>query len=98
MKEVEISFYQIEGGRIKSISDSFRYDLPIALVWTMNTAKDYPEANHIKIFLDEEHNDYLCFDKDENGIWSHTTEETYSEWRKRTCNDRETTKRIVEAK
>lgn len=75
MKNIEISFYEIEGGSITPISDSFRYDLPTALVWILNTAKDYPEANHIKIFLDEEHKTYLCFDKDEDDIWNHTTKE-----------------------
>lgn len=73
MKKVEISFYQLEGGRIKCISDSSCYSLNLALMWTWNTMQKYPETNHIKIFLDEEHNDYMSFDKDEHGVWSEST-------------------------
>jgi len=76
MKKVEISFYEISGGKIKPVSDSFQYDLPQAFVWAMNTATSYEKANHIKIFFDSEHEDHLCFDKDENGIWSDTTIES----------------------
>lgn len=75
MSNVELSLYEIKNGKVKLLCDLFSYDLRQAFVCAMNSIVYFSTANHIKFFLNSEHTDYLCFDKNDNGVWSDSTHE-----------------------